>query len=91
MLFQYGKLYFTRGINDRMAEDEWFAKFILDSFKKHLSGDWGELDKEDKQANFQSLKDGSRILSKYVYSKDEIYIITESDRSSTTILFCSEY
>ncbi len=96
MLFQYGKLYFTKAINNRMGGDEYFANFVLKSFQKHISGDWGDLDKEDKQANFQSLKDGSRLLSAYIYEGEKIWIITEAtdengNRSATTILYAAEY
>ncbi len=96
MLFEHGRLYFTKGVNDRMAEDEWFTKFVIESLRKHLAGDWGDLGKEDKQANFQSLKDGSRLLSAYIYEGEKIWIITEAkdengNRSATTILWASEY
>ena len=53
---------------------------------------WGDLDPEDRQANDLSLKDGSRLLSAY-HSKDgtKFWIITEADRSVTTVLLPGDY
>ncbi len=60
---------------------------------RHHCGDWGnELCAEDKAANEQALKDGSRLLSCYrTPAGDRLYIITEWDRSVTTIMLPSEY
>jgi hypothetical protein len=60
--------------------------------RRHHCGDWGdELCAEDKQANEHSLKDGTRLLSRYSTPGGSIYIITEHDRSMTTILLPEEY
>ena len=60
--------------------------------RRHHCGDWGDLDAEDKQANEEALKDGTRILSCYLVGEGRrIYIITEWDRSSTCILRPEEY
>lgn len=59
---------------------------------RHLSGDWGDLDGEDKKANKLALKEGLRLLSAYTLSSGtKIWIITEADRSVTTILLPEEY
>jgi hypothetical protein len=64
---------------------------------RHVTGDWGTLDNEDRQANDAALIDGSRILSAYVTRKGErIWIITEATnevglRYCTTLLLVSEY
>jgi hypothetical protein len=59
---------------------------------RHHCGDWGDgLCTEDKIANEHSLKDGTRLLSCYRVGGDRIYIITEWDRSMTTILLPEEY
>ena len=59
---------------------------------RHVSGDWGELDKEDVAENDLSLKEGLRILSAYhLRDGTKIWIITEADRSSTSILLPDEY
>jgi len=93
--FSLGKLTWTRGINKKIADDEKFASFIWESLKKHAKGDWGDLSKEDKQENEFSLDKYLRLFSAYIYEKNgrdfEIWIITEADRSSTTILSPGEY
>jgi len=52
---------------------------------------WGELGEEDKKLNDQALEEGSRILSKYTVRGQSVYVITEWDRSATTILRTDEY
>jgi len=87
-----GRLLMTRGVNDLVAEDEFFAKFVMGSLTRHRRGDWGDLIDEDKQENELSLKAGYRLLSAYeVKGLPKIWIITEADRSATTILFPDEY
>ena len=59
---------------------------------RHARGDWGDLDAEDKESNEVALTCGARILSAYHTSKgDKLWIITEADRSVTTILLPNEY
>ena len=61
---------------------------------RHVSGDWGELCEEDKELNDQALHDGNRILSAYETSAGytrKIWVITEADRSVTTLLLPEEY
>lgn len=64
---------------------------------RHVAGDWGDLDDEDKRHNDEALKDGSRILSAYnLRSGVRIWIITEAaddsgQRAATTILLPDEY
>ena len=90
--FKIGEVYVSRKVNDRATEDEDFADFVLRSLEKHARGDWGDLDEEDKQENEISLGEGFRILSAYKYKDGEkIWIITEADRSVTTVLFPEEY
>ena len=87
-----GRLLMTRGVNDLVAEDEAFAKFVMNSLTRHRNGDWGELTDEDKHENELSLKAGYRLLSAYeAKGLPKIWIITEADRSVTTILFPDEY
>ena len=90
--FKVGRMMMTRGVNDRVAEDEGFAKFVARSLARHLSGDWGNLSAEDKAENELSLREGFRLLSAYESEGlSKIWIITEADRSATTILFPDEY
>ncbi len=59
---------------------------------RHHCGDWGDLDDCDKRMNEDALKEGDRILSHYKLGDGRrIYIITESDRSSTCVLLPEEY
>ncbi len=75
-----------------MKEYPHFAKFVNESLRRHMKGDWGDLDKEDKQENELSLKEGYRLFSAYEATcLPKIWIITEADRSATTVLFPSEY
>lgn len=54
---------------------------------RHVHGDWGMVGKEDAQANEDALRHGDRLLSAYTLSTEErLWIITEADRSSTTLL-----
>ena len=95
--FQTGQIVATRGVYDLAAENPEFATFMQKSLNRHVKGDWGDLDDEDKQANDQALKQGTRLLSAYNddrfpgHGVSTIWIITEADRSATTILFPDEY
>ena len=60
--------------------------------RRHVTGDWGEIDKEDSMENERSVSQGFRLLSAYTLSTGvRIWVITEADRSSTCILLPSEY
>ena len=90
--FALGQLVMTSGVNDLVADDEEFSKFVIKSLNRHARGDWGDVDAEDKQENELSLKAGFRLLSAYeAEGQPKIWIITESTRETTTILFPSEY
>jgi len=90
--FSLGQLVMTRGVNDKVADDTQFAKFVIESLGRHAKGDWGDLSQEDKQENELSLKKGFRLLSAYERNGlPKIWIITEADRSVTTVLFPDEY
>ncbi|ADJ26477.1 conserved hypothetical protein [Dehalogenimonas lykanthroporepellens BL-DC-9] len=95
--FNTGQIVATRGVYDLACENPDFAQFIQKSLNRHVKGDWGDVDEEDKQANDQALKQDTRLLSAYNddrFPKNgvaNIWIITEADRSSTTILFPDEY
>ena len=60
--------------------------------QRHATGDWGDLCVDDIKANNDALQYGNRLLSSYVLSDScKVWIITEWDRSVTTILLPSEY
>ena len=59
---------------------------------RHVTGDWGTLTEDDREENELSLREGLRILSPYILpDQTKIWIITEADRSATTILLPEEY
>ncbi|HLM81559.1 MAG TPA: hypothetical protein VK302_13140 [Terriglobales bacterium] len=59
---------------------------------RHIAGDWGDVDEDDHRENQLSLIHGFRLLSAYTLkSGTKIWIITEADRSVTTILLPEEY
>lgn len=87
--FNFGQLVATPGALKACEEAKvHFGPFFL----RHLAGDWGDVDAEDKAANDQALIDGTRLLSAYTLPNGvKIWIITEADRSTTTILLPEEY
>jgi hypothetical protein len=58
---------------------------------RHQRGDWGDLGAEDKQSNDEAVKVGSRVFSAYRFDTVRLWVITEADRSVTTILLPEEY
>jgi hypothetical protein len=87
-LFNLGHIVATPGALELLEEN--FARpdeFIL----RHVSGDWGDLNENDTDLNNRALLRGDRILSRYWIGVEVIYIITEADRSVTTILIPDEY
>jgi hypothetical protein len=63
----------------------------LSYLARHRSGDWGELDPYDRRENELSLKHRWRIVSSYPVGEKTLWIITEADRSVTTILLPEDY
>jgi len=92
-LFKLGQLVMTTGVSDEVSGDIEFTKFITNSLRRHVNGDWGDMSSGDKEENNLSLKEGNlRIFSAYKDARfPKIWIITEADRSATTILFPEEY
>jgi len=89
ILFSLGKVYLTAGAKESLSESN---QEPFEFLTKHQSGNWGDVCKDDKKENDLSVKEGFRILSSYRTAKDvKIWIITEADRSSTTLLLPSEY
>lgn len=89
--FKLGKLVMTRGVHSKIKEDVDFAIGVLDAFERYQRCDFGDLCEEDKTENEQALKNGNRIFAVYNIGNEKIWIITEHDRSVTTILFPEEY
>lgn len=88
-LFRLGILLVTRGAILALVMANASAFELL---KRHAYGDWGEMEEEDKRANDAALKEGGRLFSAYTLSTGErLWIITEADRSATTLLMPMEY
>ena len=64
---------------------------LLSYLKRHLNGDWGDIEVEDQAENEFSLEHGCRLLSAYQTPGGKLWIITEADRSATTFLLPEEY
>ena len=88
-LFDLGQLVATPGA---LAALEKTGQNAMEFLSRHVSGDWGELPKEDKDENRLSLEKGFRLLSSYrTTAGDKLWVITEADRSITTQLLPEEY
>lgn len=90
-MVEYGNILVTRGIANEMGNNRVFAREIATAFIRYQRKDWGDLCQEDKDMNDQVIETQGRILAAYQTSKGKIWIITEWDRSATTILFPCEY
>ena len=84
--FNPGRLMITRNAKNALPRREVDA-----AINRHLSGDWGDVCQSDWQRNEQALRDGDRLLSVYqTQAGEKFWIITESDRSTTTVLLPSD-
>ena len=84
--FNPGRRMITRNAKNALPRREVDA-----AINRHLSGDWGDVCQSDWQRNEQALRDGDRLLSVYqTQDGEKFWIITESDRSVTTVLFPSD-
>lgn len=91
MLFEPGLMLKTQGVNQLEQQEQ---LNVWPHLKRHLAGDWGELEEEDKLSNDQALQNGTRLVSAYDIDAGDnkrLYIITEADRSATTVLLPYEY
>lgn len=87
-LFPSGQVVATRGAVEKIPELEMYL-----ALNRHLHGDWGDVCEEDKRSNNYALLHGGRLFSAYHTEKDHVkfWIITEADRSVTTVLLPDEY
>jgi hypothetical protein len=85
--FPLGTLVATPGALESLNSED-----VTAAIRRHLLGDWGELDDEDRAENERSLRDGFRLLSAYRDRRGtRFWVITEADRSATTVLLPDEY
>ncbi len=87
--FALGETFITPGAQEAL---DIAGQTAIQFLRRHMSSDWGEVSEDDAQQNELSLREGFRLLSAYRTVKGQkIWIITEADRSATTILLPSEY
>jgi hypothetical protein len=85
--FRTGQIVATPNAMNTIPNDE-----IMNALCRHVQGDWGTLDPEDRNSNEAALKNGGRLFSQYHSNqKIKFWIITEADRSATTILLPKDY
>ena len=91
--FELGKTVMTQGIAMKMDANPQFKTDVRVAFQKFCQADWSDMEyEEDKQMNEAAIENGNdRIFATYNTCEGKIYIITEWDRSVTTILFPEEY
>lgn len=94
-LFDIGQIVATRGVIEATSHE-----YRMECLARHIRGDWGNVDAEDRKTNFDALTLGNRILSAYPldparpckgWGENTLWIITEADRSVTTFLLPQEY
>ncbi|CAJ3342304.1 plasmid related protein [Burkholderia pseudomallei] len=86
--FKIGRVFATPAAVDALDRT---GTSILDLLIRHMRGDWGNLSESDKQQNELALISGGRLLSSYSIAEARIWIVTEADRSATTLLLPDEY
>lgn len=88
-LFSLGRITATPGCLQLLRKNSQAPSDLLD---RHVRGDWGNLDPEDAHANNFALENGERLLSSYELADgSKVWVITEWDRSATTLLRPSDY
>ncbi len=86
-LFRLGHLVATPLALEKLSQPD-----ILSALQRHQAGDWGDVGDHDRQANDRALQDGTRLLSVYhAANQTKFWLITEADRSVTTVLLPEEY
>ena len=87
LLFPLGRIVATSNAVSQLTERD-----IHNAINRHSRADWGELCEDDRSANNRALADGGRLLSVYRSSVGiKFYVITETDRSATTVLLPEDY
>jgi hypothetical protein len=84
--FPLGQVAITANASVRLSTEEVFT-----ALTRHVSGDWGDLCPEDTLANDTALDQGGRLFSAYGNGHHRFWIITEADRSVTTVLLPEDY
>ena len=86
-LFQTGRLVATPNALANVSEQD-----VRTALARHQKGDWGDVDDHDRNANNVALREGERLFSVYhATNGTKFWVITEADRSSTTVLLPADY
>ena len=88
--FSLGQVVMTPGVQV-LIEEALDHQMMIGMLRRHQEGDWGDLGSEDKAANDEAVEQGDRIFSMYNFKGTKVYVITEWDRSVTTILLPGDY
>lgn len=96
--FSLGNVVATKNVWELIDENPMFSQFVTICLSRYIDNDWGDIPEEDWNANDEAVKNGERIVASYqipleveeVY-EDRLWIITEWDRSVTTLLFPGDY
>lgn len=85
--FRLGRIVMTHSVMNCLSEED-----IFTGIRRHQSGDWGDANQHDPAANDRALVDGTRLLSAYQTSSGiTFWLLTEADRSVTTVLLPEDY
>jgi hypothetical protein len=86
-LFRLGRICATPNALSKLSQDD-----MLSGIQRHQSGDWGDVDEDDRQANNRALIENTRLFSVYHSAAGfKVWVITEADRSVTTVLMPKDY
>lgn len=95
---ELGYVVATAPVQGRLEVDPHFARWMLECLERHRSGDWGDVDGHDRAVNDEAAVRGDRVLSSYLVPAEllpspdpALWIVTEWDRSATTLLWPSDY
>lgn len=85
--FSLGRMVITATAAREIAPEE-----VAAALRRHVCGDWGELDEHDRQVNEDALRSGERLLSVYTTREGvRFYVITERGREFTTVMLPEDY
>jgi len=90
-VFPTGKIVMTKNVWNALSGDTVGLGELATCIIRHRSADFGNVDNEDWNANMRAVRDGERILSSYTIGGLEVWVITNADRSVTTLLLPEDY
>ena len=92
MKFPLGRTVMTRGVSGLIDKGKFPESFVQGCIDRHVDGDWGDMPPEDKELNDAGINGEDRLMSSYTsVSGVKVWVITEWDRSVTTVLLPDEY